>query len=119
MVLGKIIEIYQDTSKVQLFSYESSKTSILLGENRLLLLAEGEGGQNFSVEFPADVLVSEGDVALLEDRPGSILSVVQKIISTPGGLISEAILTSPVNINELRFVEVALGSNATVNEEEL
>ncbi len=117
-VLGQVIELYQDTSKVKLFSYSDSKTNILLGSERAALFAVGEGGQNFSVEFPADIEIKEGDIAVLEDRSGSILARVEKILSTPGGLISKAILASPVNVNELRFVEVALGSSEVITTDD-
>lgn len=117
LILGRVIEIYQDSSRVQLFSYNGIRTDILLGEERSVHVATGEGGQNFSVEFPADIEIKVGDVAVISDNLGSIMATVREIISARGGLISEAILSSVVNINELRFVEVAIESGVNTSDE--
>lgn len=106
--IGVIQEIYLSTSKVLLFSSNNVRTNVLVGDERIALLATGEGGQNFSVEFPADVDITQNDLIILSDSLGSVIGQIETVRKTPGGLISKALGRSTTNINQLMYVEVDL-----------
>jgi len=68
----------------------------------------GRGGGNFEMIVPRDFTIVKGDVALLPGIFPYVLGVVEIIISDPRDPFIKALLVSPVNIQELKFVEVEI-----------
>lgn len=116
--IGRIAEIYPSSSKVILFSSAREKTqAIVSGKNtrpndgsvgQVFLELIGRGGGNFEMVMPKDFILQKGDQAVLPGVTPRVLAIVQTIISDPRDPFTKALLTSPVNIQELKFVEVEL-----------
>ena len=70
--------------------------------------ATARGGGNFEMTMPKDLTLSKGDQVVLPGLNSYVLGVVQTIISDPRDPFAKALLVSPVNIQELKFVEVEL-----------
>ena len=56
--------------------------------------------------IPRDLTLAEGDQAVLPGINPYVVGIVQTIISDPRDPFIKALLTSPVNMQELKFVEV-------------
>jgi len=66
----------------------------------------GRGGGNFEMTMPKNFILQKGDQVVLPGPYPYVLAIVEKIISDPRDLFTKALLVSPVNIQELKFVEV-------------
>ena len=103
--LGYVGEVYDNTSKIILYSTSREKVDVIVSSSGTTLSASGRGNGNFEMILPRDFDISVGEVIYL---PGTVqtLATVSGIISDPRDSFKKALLKSPVNIFELRFVEV-------------
>ena len=113
--IGRVALVYQDSSKVTLFSSAGEKTQAIIslgygsGEAGKDIFIElvGRGGGNFEMTMPKDFIIKKGDQAVLSGRNPYLLAVAEKIISDPRDPFVKVLLVSPVNVQELKFVEVS------------
>ena len=104
--IGKISEIYESTSKVVLFSSPGEKTDVfVVGQNTTMQLT-GRGGGNFEMILPRDFVIAQGAEVVLPGITSQVVGVVQTILSDPRDSYQKALLSSPVNIFQLKSVEV-------------
>ena len=117
--IGKIAEIYESTSKVVLFSSPLEKTDVVVvgqparnaegitsaGGNTLMQLI-GRGGGNFEMILPRDFIIEKGTEVVLPGITSQVVGVVETILSDPRDSYQKALLQSPVNIFQLKFVGV-------------
>jgi hypothetical protein len=66
----------------------------------------GRGGGNFEMIIPRDFIILKGDEVVLPGIVPYVVGIVETIISDPRDSFTKALLVSPVNIQELKFVEV-------------
>ena len=66
----------------------------------------GRGGGNFEMILPRDFILEKGTEVVLPVITPYTLGIVQTILSDPRDSFQKALLASPVNIFELKFVEV-------------
>lgn len=114
--IGHIIEVYPDTSKVILYSSPGEKTEVVIGSKPVLTSSSlggdtfmqivGRGGGNFEMILPRDFILEKGTEVVLPGITPYVVGIVETIISDPRDSFQKALLTSPVNIQELKFVEV-------------
>ncbi len=104
--IGRIYMVYSNSSKVVLFSNGGEKTQALLSGKNIFLEIVGRGGGNFEMVIPRDLTLSKGDEVVLPGIVPYVLGIVETIISDPRDSFIKALLVSPVNIQELKFVEV-------------
>lgn len=104
--IGRIAEIHDSFSKVILFSNSGEKTQVVISDANIFTEIVGRGGGNFEMITPADVTLLKDDQVVLPGINPYVLAIVQTIISDPRDSLTKAILTSPINIQELKFVEV-------------
>jgi len=103
--IGAIAETYMNSSKVVLFSNSGEKTQVIIGKGIFTEII-GRGGGNFEMKIPRDLALSEGDQAVMPGITPQVVGVVQTIISDPRDPFIKALLVAPVNIQELKFVEI-------------
>lgn len=72
----------------------------------LLVELSGRGGGNFEMEAPRDVSILVGAEAVMPGITPYVLGKVAAVISDPRDAIQKFLLTAPVNVRELKFVEV-------------
>lgn len=106
--IGVIAETAKNSAKVRLFSTPGERlTSVLAGSDTFVELV-GRGRGNFEAILPRDFELPEGTLALL---PGIYPYTVAEVVSTisdPRDSYKKALLKSPINIFELKFVEISL-----------
>ncbi len=113
--IGRVGLVYENSSKVILFSNVGEKTQAMIsgklalstGENIFLELI-GRGGGNFEMILPRDFTPAKGDQVILPSINSYVFAIVETIISDPRDSFTKALLVSPVNIQELKFVEVEI-----------
>ena len=99
--IGRLEEVYGNTSKIKLFSAYGTQTDVLFGDDQIAVTITGHGGGNFFVELPKDVLALPGDVALLPGITPHVVGIVGHVKIGTDTSLQEAILVSPANIYEL------------------
>jgi len=104
--IGKVAEVYPDSSKVILFSNPGEITEVVIPPKDVFMQAVGRGGGNFEIVLPKDFVIANGAEVDLPGVTPYILGTVQTIISDPRDAFEKALLASPVNIEELKLVEV-------------
>ncbi len=104
--IGRIRKVYTRSSKVVLFSTSGEKTQVVLGGRSVFFEAAGRGGGNFQMIIPRDLALSKGDQILLPGINPYVLALVETTISDPRDPFFKALLVSPVNIQEIKFVQV-------------
>ena len=109
--IGYISEVYKNTSKVILYSSPGEKVNVQIGSNNVEKVAVGQGGGNFSVQMPRESDIKEGDNITIPSISPNIFGVVEKIEFKESDSFQTVIFKSPVNISELKWVEVLLPNN--------
>ncbi|HEV7702012.1 MAG TPA: rod shape-determining protein MreC [Candidatus Paceibacterota bacterium] len=110
--IGRIAEAYPKSSKVILFSNSGEATEVVLSPQagqagNIFTEVAGRGGGNFEMIVPRDLVLWKGDQAVLPGITPYVIGVVETVISDPRDSSQKALLVSPVNIQQLKFVEVA------------
>lgn len=114
--IGRVAEVYSNSSKVILFSNPGEKTqAIVFSKNTatpspsgdVYMELVGRGGENFEMLLPRDFVLEKGDQVIMPGINPYVLAIVETVISDPRDPFTKALLVSPVNIQELKFVEVA------------
>ena len=103
--IGRVSLVYDDSAKVTLFSNPGEKTPVVAAGD-IFMEVVGRGGGNFEMTIPANFRLIKGDQVSLPGLNSPVLAVVETIISDPRDSSTKALLVSPVNIQELKFVEV-------------
>ncbi len=104
--IGKIAEAYNDSAKVILFSNPAEKTEVTISGRDAFLQVVGRGGGNFEMVIPRDFVLDIGTEVVLPGMHNNILAKVESLISDPRDSMAKALLVSPVNIQELKFVQI-------------
>ena len=104
--IGYVAEVYDDSSKVVLFSNPGEKTEVVINGQNVFMEAVGRGGGNFEMILPRDFVLPIGTEVDLPGVNSLILGTVQTIISDPRDAFQKALLASPINIQQQKFVEV-------------
>jgi len=104
--VGEVYEVSDYTSKVKLYSSPEEKTDVLIGENKIQKEAIGMGAGNFKIEIPKEIEVKIGDAIEVPSITANIFGVVEKIEEKSADSFKVVLFKSPVNIQEIKFVEV-------------
>ena len=115
--IGRVAAVYPFSAKIVLFSTADEKTEVVLatgsmptGEAGQSAFVEvvGRGGGNFEMVLPRDFSITEGTEVVLPGIHSYTVAVVQAVISDPRDAFSKALLISPINIYELKFVQIKI-----------
>lgn len=106
VLIGKVTEVYTNTSKVELYSNPGNTYDILIGKNNITATATARGGGVFEVVLPRDSGVAVGDVVQIPSITTVTFATVTAIVAEPARAFSTVLFSSPVNINQLRWVVV-------------
>lgn len=110
IALGTIIEASATQSKSKLYSSDGTEIPVFVGDGSAPGIAEGIGGSNFIVELPRGVSVKEGDQVVTAEGEPRILGVVGRIEARSSDAFDRVHFKSPVNIQEVWWVEIVRGS---------
>lgn len=106
--IGRINAVYPSSAKVILFSSPGEKTEAIVSIGNIFMTLVGRGGGNFEMILPRDATLPKGTEVVLPGITPYVVAVVQTIITDPRDAFQKALLISPVNIQELKFVEVRI-----------
>jgi len=104
--IGKIAEVYANSSKITLYSNPGEKTEVMISGSDTFMQVTGRGAGNFEILLPKDFNLSVGTEILLPGISSYLLGTVVKTISDPRDSFGKVLIISPVNIQSLKFVEV-------------
>lgn len=106
--IGRVVEVFNTSSKVVLFSTSQEKTDVVVAGSGAFMSLVGRGGGNFEMILPRDFELQEGAEMTMPGINSYILAKVVTILSDPRDSYKKALLASPVNIQELKFVQVEI-----------
>ena len=104
--IGNISKVYAKTSLVSLYSNPGQKTEGYLNDSNASVELVGRGGGNFEMIIPIDLVVDRGSIVYLPGLSSLVVAIVDEIISKPSDPFKKVILSSPVNVQNLKWVEV-------------
>ena len=104
--IGYVAGVYQNTSRVILFSNPGESTEVAVGGKDTFMELLGRGGGNFEMILPRDFTIEAGTEVSLPGINPFVVATVKSIISDPRDAYQKALLISPVNVFELKFVEI-------------
>ena len=103
---GRVSTIYEHSSKIVLFSTPGESTQVVVPDKDVFMQIIGRGGGNFEMILPRDFIIEPGTEVNLPGITPYVIGTVANIISDPRDVFTKALLVSPVNVQELEFVEV-------------
>lgn len=106
ILLGQLDEISKKTSRIKLFSTPGEKLDVVISDSNIYITLYGRGGGNFEMALPRDVEITKGTEVVLPGITPYLVAIVQKINYDPRDPMQKILLTSPVNVQNLKFVEV-------------
>lgn len=106
IILGEIVEVYPKTATAHLYSFPDKSLDVAVGFNKITGTAQGKGSGNFEIKFPKNILFEKGDLITLPNSDLFFLGVVDKIIITPEDPFQTILFKIPVNIFELKWVQI-------------
>ena len=104
--IGEISNVYANTSVVTLYSNPGRTTEAMLDGSNATVELVGRGGGNFEMSVPLDLSADKGTMVVLPSVQSQIVAVVEDIISTPTDPLKKVLLRTPVNIQNLKWVQV-------------
>ncbi|MEK7179174.1 MAG: rod shape-determining protein MreC [Patescibacteria group bacterium] len=109
VAIGTVVLADESASKVKLFSSPGEDIDVVVGDDHIAAIAHGRGGGNFELRLPRGVHSAAGDPIVFPSMGIEIAGVVEYVESDPSSSFQTVIFKSPVNMFELRFVEVQVG----------
>lgn len=113
--IGRVNSATRNIAVAVLFSSPREKTQVIIpaslsqyakGDASFELI--GRGGGNFEMILPRDFILEIGAQAVLPGMMPQAIAVTKAILSDPRDPFKKALFASPVNIQELKFVQVEL-----------
>jgi hypothetical protein len=104
--IGIISKVYNNTSLITLYTNPGQKTEGFINGSNASVELTGRGGGNFEMIIPIEMQVDKGTIVYLPDSTSLVLAYVDEIISSPTDPFKKVLLSSPINIQNLKWVEV-------------
>src|SRR3989338_1282501 len=104
-LVGRVVEVYERTARVELFSAPGATYQALL-RGTLPLAVEGQGGGSMRAEMPAGTQVAVGDTVQFPGIAGGVAATVSAIDARTGEAFVVLYMHLPANPAELQYVEV-------------
>ncbi len=104
--IGTISSVFPKIAIVELYSSPSEKMDARLDPSHIDVTLFGHGEGSFLVSVPHDLVVQENSFVVSKEINPHVLGKLEKIISDPRDSSQTLIFSSPININEINFVEV-------------
>ena len=108
LIIGEVSEVDAKSSKVKLYSSPGEKHIALIGPRSVQAEVEGFGAGSFMAKLPRDMEINDGDEVVMPNISMSILGFVQKIETEVADSFQKVIFKIPINLSELKWVEVEL-----------
>lgn len=107
--IGRVDRVSDNSAKVILFSSPGEKIQASVsGQKNIYLELDGRGGGNFEMVLPKDLILQKGDQVVMPGINPYLLAITQTTISDPRDPLNKVLLTSPINVQEIKFVEIEI-----------
>lgn len=104
--IGKVQEVTNTTSRVVMFSNVGEKNQVIVERTGLSLSIEGIGGGNFETQVAHDADIAVGDSIILPQFGAAVVASVAAIDASVTSALKRVLLRVPVNVFNLRWVEI-------------
>jgi cell shape-determining protein MreC len=104
--IGKVIEAFDKTSRVILYSAWGQKTNAVLERDALPVTMSGRGGGGFEFTVPREVVIVEGDRILSPFTEASLVGVVEDVEASPTDSFKKVLARGVVHPRTLQYVIV-------------
>ena len=104
--IGIVDKTYNQTSLITLYTNPGQKTEGFIDGTNASVELIGRGGGNFEMVIPLELQADKGTIIYIPGSTSEVLAIVQEVISLPTDPFKKVILSSPVNIQNLKWVEV-------------
>jgi len=104
--IGNISKVYENTSLATLYTNPGQKTEGFINGSNASVLLTGRGGGNFEMIIPIELSIEKGAIIYLPGSTSLVLAIVDEVISSPADPFKKVLLSSPINIQNLKWVEV-------------
>lgn len=104
--IGYISKIYNKNSLVTLYTNPGQKTEGFIEGSNASVELIGRGGGNFEMIIPIELVATKGDVIFLPGNTSEILALVDETISKLTDPFRKVILSSPINVQNLKWIQV-------------
>lgn len=104
--IGNISNVYEKTSLVSLYSNPGQKTEGFLDISNASVMLTGRGGGNFEMIIPIELSVEKGIAVYIPGDTSLVIATVDEVISKPSDPFKKVILSSPVNVQNLKWIQV-------------
>ncbi|MEK7552112.1 MAG: rod shape-determining protein MreC [Patescibacteria group bacterium] len=106
ILLGEVVQVLAQTSKIRLFSSGGIETQAFLGSQKLPIKMIGRGGGNLVGSVSQEVKVEIGDEITISGERSKILGKVEEVEHGPASSFKKIYVRLPVNLAELRWVSI-------------
>ncbi|MBU6370490.1 MAG: rod shape-determining protein MreC [Patescibacteria group bacterium] len=104
--IGFVSETFAHESKATLYSSSGVSTRVLVGSSSIETLATGMGGGALEIRLPSGSDVAVGDAVSAPSISTNIVGTVESVASKPSDSLETVLVSLPVNIANIRFVEI-------------
>lgn len=104
--IGYVSESFAHTSVVRLYSSPGEKLEAEVEGTNATTILTGRGGGNFEMSVPRDLNIISGATLIIPRINANVVAIVANVISDAHEPLQKVILRSPVNIEELKWVQV-------------
>jgi cell shape-determining protein MreC len=106
ILLGEVVQIFNHTSKIKLYSSPGTKRPVTIGSNNIPATLDGAGGGNFTAVLPRTVKISVGDPVLTLGPESYLLGMVGAVDNDTRNPMQTIHIAAPLNVYELSLVEI-------------
>jgi rod shape-determining protein MreC len=104
--IGRVSSVYKNTSLVTLYTNPGEVTEAMIEGTNTNVELVGRGGGNFEMSIPVDLPFTKGDFVYLPNLQTEIVATIEDVISSPNDPVKKVLLSSPVNVQSLKWVFV-------------
>lgn len=104
--IGTIAEVMPLSAVVRLYSAPGEKTEARLSPSNTDVTLTGRGGGNFSTTVPHELVVETGASVVSKELDPKVIGTFMKVTSDARDPFQTLLIASPVNVNDLSFVQV-------------
>lgn len=117
IALGTITEVFARSSRAELFSAPDNEVAVLVGPDSITTTARGRGAGNFTARLPRGAGIEPGMSVVFPGITPRLVASVGDVQTKPSDSFQTLHFKLPINIYELRFVEIAPDSQESIPEE--
>lgn len=104
--IGEVSAAYTNTSLVTLYSNPGQVTGAMMDGTNTSVELVGRGGGNFEMTIPIDLQFVKGGIVYLPNISTEIVAIIEDVISSPNDPVKKLLLSSPINVQNLKWVFV-------------